>query len=120
MSSITSAMTRSAPRPLRSSAIACSMSAACVTLAPRSIAIFVAAPIWPCRLPTMRSRMIRILSCSVQSLRLTGLDDFRHRDAEAILDQNHFAARDEAIVYVDVDRFADFAVELDDGSPAQL
>ena len=30
---------------------------ACVTLAPRSIAILVAAPIWPCRLPMMRRRM---------------------------------------------------------------
>src|SRR5688572_555969 len=43
-------------------------------------------------------------------------DDFSHRDAELVVDHDDFAARDEAVVEVDVHGFTDFAVELDDGA----
>ena len=41
-----------------------------------------------------------------------GLDDFGHGHAELVLDQHHFAAGHQPVVDVDVDRFADLAVEL--------
>src|SRR5215211_4696751 len=41
------------------------------------------------------------------------LDDFSHGDAELLLDQHDFAARDQPVVDVDVDRLADLAVELE-------
>jgi hypothetical protein len=43
----TSTISRSAPLPERSTAIACSIDSAWVTFAPRSIAILVAAVSWP-------------------------------------------------------------------------
>src|ERR1700732_2423102 len=49
-----------------------------------------------------------------------GLDDFRHGDAEALVDDDDLATRYQAVVDVDVDRLADLAVELDDGAAAQL
>ena len=49
-----------------------------------------------------------------------GLDDFRHGHAELVLDQHHLAARDQAVVDVDVDRLADLAVELQHGAGAEL
>src|SRR6185436_13614923 len=110
-------MSRSAPWPSRKAASAASTEPAWATFAPLSIAILVAAPIWPFSCPTMRRRML----CSDQFvLRALALDDFRHGDAEAILDQHHFAAGDETVVDVDVDGFADLAVELDDHPGRQL
>src|SRR5271166_4775315 len=94
------------------------MSIAWVTLAPRSMAILVAAPIWPCSEPMMRRRMIQFPSDS--DLGLTGFDDFRHGDAQAVFHENDLAARHETIVDVDVYRFADLAIELDDRSLAKL
>src|SRR5207248_946937 len=41
------------------------------------------------------------------------LDDFRHGHAELFLHQYHFAAGDQAVVDVDVDRHAYLAVEFD-------
>ena len=40
------------------------------------------------------------------------LDDFSHRDAKALIDHHNLAARDEAVVDIDVDRFADLAVQF--------
>src|SRR4051812_32416493 len=100
MSTATSTISRSAPLPERSTASACSIDSAWVTDAPRSMAILVAVVSWPLSVPTMRSRI---------GLVPFGLDDFRHRHAELFLDQHHFAAGDQAVVDVDVDRLADLA-----------
>src|SRR5258708_1238454 len=54
------------------------------------------------------------------ALGAVGLDDFGHRHAEALVDDDDLAARHQAVVDVDVDRFADLAVELDDGAAAEL
>src|SRR5450631_34226 len=94
------------------------MSTAWVTFAPRPIAILVAAPLWPCNAPIIRRRMIQFPSDS--ALGLTGFDDFRHGDAQAVFHENDLAARHEAIVDVDVDGLADLAIELDDRSLAEL
>src|ERR1700742_3148296 len=52
--------------------------------------------------------------------RLTRFDDFRHGHAEAFFDQHHLAARDETVVYIDIDGFTDLAVEFDDGALTEL
>src|ERR1700681_2137157 len=124
MSMATSTNRRSAPLPDRSTAMAVSMRSAWVTDAPLSIAILVAAVSCPLRVPTIKSRMSclhgypaaregktrnRVARAASAAIRL---DDFRHGDAELLLDQHHFAARNQAVVHVDVDRFADPAVEL--------
>src|SRR5258708_15887901 len=54
------------------------------------------------------------------ALGAVGLDDFGHRHAEALVDDDDLAARHQAVVDVDVDCFADLAVELDDGAAAEL
>src|ERR1700710_448907 len=128
MSSATSTSNRSAPLPLRSTRIACSWFSAWVTEAPLSIAILVAVVSWPFRVPTMRSRMVfscqsfRAISAR-RWLRASGafrLDDFRHGHAELVFHQNHFAARHQAVVDVDIDGFADAAVELQHGAGAEF
>src|SRR5205814_10718183 len=45
-------------------------------------------------------------------LDLSCFDDFRHGHAQAVFHQHHFAARDQPVIDVDVDGFADLAVEL--------
>ena len=62
----------------------------------------------------VRSRFRRLSGLRV------ALDDFGHGDAEAVLDENHFAARDEAVVHQNVDRFADLSVKFEDGSRCDL
>ena len=57
---------------------------------------------------------------SNRALVLFGLDDFRHGHAELVLDQHDFAARDQAVVDVDIDRLADLAVEFEHGAGAEL
>src|ERR1700704_5126232 len=120
MSRATSTSNRSAPLPPRSTRIACSWSSAWVTEAPLSMAILVAVVSWPFNVPTMRSRMVfscqsfRAISAR-RWLKASGafrLDDFRHGDAELVFHQHHLAARDQAVVDVDIDGFADLAVEL--------
>src|SRR5260221_3264272 len=71
--------------------------------------------------------MLGLLACRLRTCRLwrpalgpVGLDDFRHRDAETLVDDDDLAAGHQAVVDVDVDRLADLAVELDDGAAAQL
>jgi hypothetical protein len=64
MATATSTIKRSAPRPDRSTAIACVMSEAWVTVAPLSIASLVAVVSWPLRVPTIRSRMVCFLLLS--------------------------------------------------------
>src|SRR5580765_4275259 len=113
MGCATSTIRRSAPWPSRSAASACSTELACATLTPLSSAILVAAPIWPLSCPTMRRRM-------GSSLSPLGFDDFGHGDAEAILDEDDFAAGDETVVDVNIDGFADLAVELDDHAAAEF
>src|SRR3979490_283255 len=123
----TSATNRSAPLPPRNTRIACSWSSAWVTEAPLSMAILVAVVSWPFNVPTMRSRMV--ISCSsvraryariVKTLGAFRLDDFRHGHAKLVFHQNHFAARHQPIVDVDVDRFADAAIELEHGTGPEL
>src|SRR5437868_15503402 len=58
--------------------------------------------------------------CWEPALGAVGLDDFRHRHAETLVDDDDLAARHQAVVDVDVDRSADLAVELDDGAAAEL
>src|SRR5262249_2615478 len=130
MSRPTSTISRSAPLPLRSTLIACSLPSAWCTEAPLSIAILVAVVSCPFNVPTMRSRMI--VSCSCQSRPFCAvvvvpdasaaihLDDFRHGHAELVLDQHDFAARHQAVVDVDVDGFADTAVQFQHGAGAEL
>src|SRR4029079_8686477 len=117
MSMPTSTSSRSAPLPPRSTAIAWALLSAWVTAAPLSIAIFVAAVSWPLRVPTIRRRMMSVpyVLFGPRS-RALGLDDFCHGDAELVVDEHDFASRNEAVVDVDIDGFADFAVELDDGA----
>src|ERR1043166_4299123 len=111
ISSATSTIRRSAPRPERSTASACSISLAWVTLAPLSIASLVAVVSWPFRVPTIRRRMA--VSFQERTSGPLRLDDFRHGDAELVLDEDNFAAGDETVVDVDVDGLADLAVELE-------
>ena len=120
MSSVTSQNTRSAPAPPRSESSACSIEPAWVTFAPRSIAILVAAPIWPFRPPTMRRRMVLFLLVSSLRSSDAGLDDFGHGDAQPVFDQHDFAARHQAVIHIDVDGFAHLAVEFDHRALAQL
>src|SRR6185437_2526549 len=108
ISSETSTIIRSAPRPERSTASAWSIESAWVTEAPLSIAILLAVVSWPPSVPTIRSRMLPLR-----------LDDFRHGHAELVLDENDLAARDQTVVDVDIDGFADLAVELEHGARAE-
>src|SRR3977135_4092906 len=129
MSRATSTSNRSAPLPPRNTRIACSWSSAWVTEAPLSMAILVAVVSWPFSVPTMRSRML--ISCSSVRARYARiaekrasaafrLDDFRHGHAKLVFHQNHFAARHQAVVDIDVDGFADAAVEFEHGAGAEL
>src|SRR6202043_3657468 len=114
MSRKTSTNNRSAPLPPRNTRIACSWSSAWVTEAPLSIAILVAVVSWPLRVPTIRRRIalsFQWLDRLRREARATAstavrLDDFGHGHAELLLDQHDFAAGDQAIVDVDIDRFA--------------
>src|ERR1700681_1429494 len=128
MSRATSTSNRSAPLPPRNTRIACSWSSAWVTEAPLSMAILVAVVSWPFSVPTMRSRMV--MSCpSVRAyariakkepLGAFRLDDFPHGYAELVFNQNHLAARTQPVVNVDVDGFADAAIELELGAGPEL
>src|SRR3954454_9711048 len=128
MSRATSTSNRSAPLPPRSTAIACSVASACVTEAPLFMAILVAVVSWPFNVPTMRSRMSvscsSVGACPAPYLRYFSatfrLDDFRHGDAQLVFHQNHFAARHQAIVDVDVDGFAHAPVKFEHGSGPEL
>src|SRR5438270_5099021 len=85
------------------------------------MASLVASVSWPRSVPTIRRRMglgpswYPAARCSAP-LRL---DHFGHRDAQLLLDQHDFTARDEAIVDVDVDCLADLAVELEHSTGAE-
>src|ERR1700688_187127 len=125
MSRATSTSNRSAPLPPRNTRMACSWSSAWVTEAPLSMAILVAVVSWPFRVPTMRSRMV--ISCSsvrARNARIAkvkasgpfGLDDFRHGHAKLVFHQHHLATRHQPVVDVDVDGFADAAVEFEHGA----
>ena len=48
------------------------------------------------------------------------LDDFRHGHAELLLDEYDFAARNQAVVDVDIDGLADLAVEFEHGARPEL
>src|SRR5579859_5487699 len=118
MAMATSTIKRSAPRPARSTASPCAMSAAWVTVAPFCMASLVAVVSWPSSVPIMRSRMGFIPSW--RPLGTLRPDDFRHGDAELFFDQHDFAARHQAVVDVDVDGLADLAVELEHGAGAEF
>src|ERR1700752_2434724 len=144
MSMATSTINRSAPRPERSTRSAISASSAWVTPAPFAMASLVASVSCPRRVPTIRRRMGSVLLGSLSQsasgeLRMASrengvhslfaihyslvplrLDHFRHGDAELLLDQHHFAARDQPVVDVDVDRLADLAVEFEHGARPEL
>src|SRR6478735_6465833 len=122
MSSATSTIIRSAPRP-RITAIACSMVSAWVTLAPLSIAILVATVSWPRREPTIRRRMALFLQIEQQRKRRSvpfRLDDFRHGHAELVFDQYDLAAGDEPVIDVDIDCLTDFAIKLQHRARSEL
>src|SRR5579862_3716377 len=118
MAMATSTISRSAPRPARSTASPWAMSAAWVTVAPFSIASLVAVVSWPSSVPMMRSRMGFIPSW--RPLGTLRPDDFRHGDAELFFDQHDFAARHQAVVDVDVDGLPDLAVELEHRARTKL
>src|SRR2546423_13256638 len=115
MSIATSTSSRSALRPERSTRNAISAPSAWVTVAPLSMASLVASVSWPRSVPTIRRRMgfgpswYSAARCSAPLC----LDHLGHRDAQLLLDQHDFTARDEAIVDVDVDCLADLAVKLE-------
>src|SRR5689334_7231379 len=129
MSSATSTISRSAPLPERSTAMACSLLSACVTDAPLSIAILVALVSCPLRVPTIRRRMgwlrvfgywFGLLVGLARASIAVRIDDFRHGHAELVLDQHDLAARHQPVVHVDVDRLAHLAVELEHGAGAEI
>src|SRR5580700_5715655 len=131
MSIATSTIMRSAPLPDRSTAMAVSMRSAWVTDAPLSIAILVAVVSCPLRVPTISSRMSclrcdycvparRSPDCACCPSAAIRLDDFRHGDAELLLDQHHLAARHQPVVDIDVDRLADPAIELQHGAGGEI
>src|SRR5215218_2076720 len=115
ISTATSTISRSALRPERSTRRAISAPSAWVTVAPFSMASLVASVSWPRSVPTIRRRM----GFDPSRYRAAGysapfrLDHFSHGDAELLLDQHDFAARDQPVVDVDVDRLADLAIELE-------
>src|SRR5262252_2264729 len=47
-------------------------------------------------------------------------DDFGHGYAELVLDEDNFAAGDEAVVDIDVDRFAHLAIEFEHGAGTKI
>src|SRR5215471_2460866 len=51
---------------------------------------------------------------------LRRFDDFGHGYAELVLDEDDFAAGDEAVVDIDVDRFAHLAIELEHGAGTKI
>ena len=115
MSSATSTISRSAPRPERSTASACSMlfgvgdlGAAVHRDLGRGGELALE------RADDQKSHGSLLSSVPFR------LDDFRHGHAELVLDQHDFAARDQAVVDVDVDRLADLAVELEHGAGPSL
>src|SRR4051794_33691993 len=122
MSSPTSTSSRSAPLPPRRTPIACSLPSAWVTEAPLSMAILVAVVSWPFSVPTIRSRMviscpsIRARKAPQSRLAAFRLDDLRHGDAEFVLNQDHLAARNQSVVDIEVDGFADTTVKLEHGA----
>src|SRR5215203_3345081 len=122
MSQATSTISRSAPRPERSTLSACSIESAWVTLAPLAIAILVAVVSCPLRLPTIRRRMV--VSFQSHSRRVASipfrLNDFGHCHAELLFDQHHLAAGHEAVVDIDVDGLADLAIVLEHRARPQL
>src|ERR1035437_6794781 len=128
MSRATSTSNRSAPLPPRNTRIACSWSSACVTDAPLSMAILVAVVSWPFSVPTMRSRMV--ISCSSVRARYARiakkasgafrLDNFRHGHAKLVFHQNHLATRHQPVIDIDVDGFADAAIEFEHGAGSEL
>src|SRR5271155_1377591 len=95
----TSTMSRSAPRPERSTASACAMSAAWVTNAPLSIASLVAVVSWPLSVPTIKRRMLLFLfRLRPGNSRPLRLDDFRHGHAELLFHQHDFAAGHQPVI----------------------
>src|ERR1700749_5245611 len=52
--------------------------------------------------------------------RLTRFDDFRHGHAETFFDQHPPPARDETVIDIDIDGFADLTVEFDDRALTEL
>src|SRR5215470_7923396 len=115
ISMTTSTIRRSAPLPERNTAMAVSMRSAWVKDAPLSIAILVAAVSCPLRVPTISSRIscLHYLSISASpALGAIRFYDFRHGHAELLFDQHDFAARDQPVVHIDVDRLADTPIEL--------
>src|SRR5215212_7615585 len=121
ISTATSTISRSALRPERNTRSAISAPSACVTVAPLSMASLVASVSWPRSVPTIRRRMgfgPSWYPATSYSAPLR-LDHFGHRHAELLLDQHDFAARNEAVIDVDVDRLAHLAVELEHGAGAE-
>src|SRR3954469_13576651 len=114
ISTATSTISKSALRPERSTRNAISAPSACVTVAPLSMASLVASVSWPRSVPTIRRRMVL-----VSSLTSFSLDHLGHGHAELFFDQHDFAARDQPVVDVDVDRLADLAVEFQHGARAE-
>src|SRR5471030_437198 len=114
MSRLTSTNKRSAPRPERSTASACSLLSAWVTEAPLSIAILLASVSWPPRVPMINRLMFLF------PLVLLGLDYFGHRYAELVFNQHDFAACHQPVIDVDIDRFANLAVQFEYRAGAEL
>src|SRR5215470_1282180 len=99
ISMTTSTIRRSAPLPERNTAMA----------------ILVAAVSCPLRVPTISSRISCLHYLSIAASPALGairFDDFRHGHAELLFDQHDFAARDQPVVHIDVDRLADTPIEL--------
>src|SRR3954451_10823663 len=113
ISTATSTIRRSAPRPARSTRNAISALSACVTVAPLSMASLVASVSWPRSVPTIRRRMVSILLQFSDESAPLRLDHFRHGHAELLFDEDDLTTSDQPVIDVDVDRLADLAIELE-------
>jgi hypothetical protein len=66
---------------------------------------------------SVRARQARYRQKIIIAFRL---DDFRHRHAKLVFDQHHFTARHQPVVDVNVDGFADTAVEFEHRAGSEL
>src|SRR3954465_4019405 len=109
---------RSAPCPERSCSKAASSVARWRTAAPPAAASRAAAMISGRELPTSSSLTAGLGARQVRA-RSASLDDFGHGDPQMVVHHQHLAARDQAIVDVDLHGLAHLAVELHDRPAAE-
>src|ERR1700683_460206 len=93
---------------------------AAINFASAGSGMYSLAPSWIAATAAHEGRRKGVGDLGRRASRPLRVDDIRHRRAELLLDQNDFAARDQADVEVDVDRFGDLAVEFEHRAGAEL